>query len=446
MGEKMKKKFEKRIDHLDSNKLFDELRFHPLIIRSSGSLFKSGHYSQAIFEAYKAINNYVKEKSGRGKLDGKDLMAKVFREDNPIIKLNELKTTSDKDEQEGFKFLFMGAMVGIRNPKAHDSIIHSDPIRALEYLSFASLLMRRIDEGIVTWKISQITESLEQKTFIKESEYVDALLQKLPSNQYKELTLQLIDMYLNSHITQNTKLNCLFLHGYLIDKIQNRSERKIIAKKISALFERDDTILSGFKLLFPGLLEFFSDDLQKKVFHLIVQDVSKGELSHRGHLSGAELTKFVIRLRKDMPEKYREKVCSSLIEGLESGEWVRQGFCTKIAIQISDIIPYQTVSKIVELIGEAIIGVYPSVSAIKQLEKYLHILPYEWYNLLLQFFNSQVDSEDKIETIGVLKIRQSIEWLSKILASKEFDKKLREKIEHLIKKLQKIDSEKPMPL
>jgi uncharacterized protein (TIGR02391 family) len=125
------------------------MEFHPEVIRASKSLFETQHYAQAIFEAFKAVNNFVKQKTGLS-LDGKDLMAKVFKEEGPIIKLNELKTRSEQDEQEGFRFLFMGAMVGIRNPKAHDNITQPDPHRALEYLGFASLLMKRIEEGEIT--------------------------------------------------------------------------------------------------------------------------------------------------------------------------------------------------------------------------------------------------------------------------------------------------------
>jgi uncharacterized protein (TIGR02391 family) len=107
-------------------------------------LFESKHYAQAIFEAFKAVECYVKEKTGQT-LSGKDLMAKVFREDAPIIKLNDLSDQIDRDEQEGFKFLFMGAMVGIRNPKAHSMIDQQDPYLTLEYLAFASMLLKRID-------------------------------------------------------------------------------------------------------------------------------------------------------------------------------------------------------------------------------------------------------------------------------------------------------------
>ena len=138
--------------------LFNKMQFHPRVIEASRKLFNDEHYRDAIFRAFTAVNNFVKEKSGlsskeiRGMKDSQ-LMAKVFDVNNPIIKLNELIADTDISEQEGFKFLFMGATIGIRNPKAHDNIIQTDPFRTLEYLSLASLLMKRVEEGVLV-KIS----------------------------------------------------------------------------------------------------------------------------------------------------------------------------------------------------------------------------------------------------------------------------------------------------
>jgi uncharacterized protein (TIGR02391 family) len=131
-----------------ANRIFDDMQFHSKVVEASRSLFQTGHYSQAIFEAFKAVNNSVKEKAC-SELDGRNLMAQVFSETDPVIGLNDLKSQSDRDEQEGFRFLFMGAVVGIRNPKAHDNVKQADPYRTLEYLALASLLMKRIDEGVV---------------------------------------------------------------------------------------------------------------------------------------------------------------------------------------------------------------------------------------------------------------------------------------------------------
>ncbi len=132
-----------------SIQLFDAMHLHPEIIEASRKLFKDGHYRDAIYRSFVALNQLVKDKSGlspnelRGMKDSQ-LMARVFDINNPIIKLNNLITDTEISEQEGFKFLFMGATIGIRNPKAHENIIQNDPHRTLEYLSFASLLFHTI--------------------------------------------------------------------------------------------------------------------------------------------------------------------------------------------------------------------------------------------------------------------------------------------------------------
>jgi uncharacterized protein (TIGR02391 family) len=120
---------------------------HPSIKKVSENLYLDGYFPHSILEAYKAINNLVKKKSGRQDLDGQELMSTVFSYKNPIIKLNEFQSQSDIDEQMGFMFLYMGAMTGIRNPKAHDTVEQKDPIRTMEYLALASLLARRLEEG-----------------------------------------------------------------------------------------------------------------------------------------------------------------------------------------------------------------------------------------------------------------------------------------------------------
>jgi uncharacterized protein (TIGR02391 family) len=125
--------------------LFDDRKFHRLVVKASQKLFRDRHYSQAIFEACKMLNKTVQGLS-KSDLDGKKLMLDVFSVNDPKLKLNPFVTQSDKDEQEGFMHIFAGVMHGIRNPKGHDIINLKDPIRALEYLSLLSLLFRRLDE------------------------------------------------------------------------------------------------------------------------------------------------------------------------------------------------------------------------------------------------------------------------------------------------------------
>ena len=60
--------------------------------------------------------------------------------------LNELREQTDLDEQEGMMHLFEGAALGIRNPGGH-SFPEGTEQRAMEYISFLSLLAYRVQEA-----------------------------------------------------------------------------------------------------------------------------------------------------------------------------------------------------------------------------------------------------------------------------------------------------------
>ncbi|MFS8111259.1 TIGR02391 family protein [Rhizobium jaguaris] len=122
---------------------FDERNVHPDISAVSLELFDDGHYSQATFEAFKYLDLQIKKLSGVND-SGFKLMMSAFADTNPKIKLTSMTTQSEIDEQNGFKFIFAGAMAAIRNPRGHE--INIDPIdRCLDHLSMASVLLRRLE-------------------------------------------------------------------------------------------------------------------------------------------------------------------------------------------------------------------------------------------------------------------------------------------------------------
>jgi len=123
---------------------------HPNIRQAADRFIESDHLDMAIFEAFKAVNLRVKAMSGLS-LDGQDLMAKAFGDDsdpNPPIKVADLKTETGRNIQSGFRFMFMGAVRGIRNPDAHELFEPVSESEAFEELGFASMLMRRLDDAV----------------------------------------------------------------------------------------------------------------------------------------------------------------------------------------------------------------------------------------------------------------------------------------------------------
>lgn len=122
------------------------LNLHPRIEEVASELFENGYHMEAVFAASKALVNYVKDRSGRHDLDGTGLMTTVFSQKTPVLSFNNLTTQTDLDEQQGMMHLFVGAVLGIRNPGGH-SFPEGDEQRAVEYLSLISLLAYRTKEA-----------------------------------------------------------------------------------------------------------------------------------------------------------------------------------------------------------------------------------------------------------------------------------------------------------
>jgi uncharacterized protein (TIGR02391 family) len=125
---------------------FSDLDLHPEVARAASDLYKNGHYANAIEDAVKALNNWVRHRSAVSDRDGTTLMEFVFNPKNPILKFNALADQSDLDEQKGFMMMMSGAVAGLRNPRAH-KIIVDDPESALEFIAFISLLAKFVDKA-----------------------------------------------------------------------------------------------------------------------------------------------------------------------------------------------------------------------------------------------------------------------------------------------------------
>jgi uncharacterized protein (TIGR02391 family) len=106
-------------------------------------LFDNAHYSEATFEAFKYIDKQVASQSGIHK-SGEALMMDAFNVDSPKINIATFSGASGVDEQRGYRFLFAGALVGIRNPRGHEHSVVDSPDVCLAHLAFASMLLRKL--------------------------------------------------------------------------------------------------------------------------------------------------------------------------------------------------------------------------------------------------------------------------------------------------------------
>jgi len=129
-------------------RLFADRGFHPEVVRHCAKLFQQGNYFHAVFEAAKAYNKAVKDKSGLS-ADGHQLMMRVWDARTGVLKRTACATETDINVQDGLKFLSAGLMQAIRNPTAHEPALlwPIDQKDCLDILGFIAFLFRQLDSS-----------------------------------------------------------------------------------------------------------------------------------------------------------------------------------------------------------------------------------------------------------------------------------------------------------
>lgn len=136
-------------------KYYDWQNINPVIRNLARSRFESTHYADAVEASFKEINDIVKKKHfdlTGNELDGVPLMRRVFTSTAnnnyaPLVPLTPNSNESERNVQEGYMNILVGAMQGIRNPTAHANLnIHPD--ESWEMIVLASHLLNRISDKL----------------------------------------------------------------------------------------------------------------------------------------------------------------------------------------------------------------------------------------------------------------------------------------------------------
>ena len=120
---------------------------HPEVLKYCREELMQDNYFHAVFEAARAWAQRVRDMTGLT-LDGAALFDMAFAESNPRIRINPMRTETDRSEHKGFALLIKGAFAAIRNPTAHEpKILWQGEDDAADYFTLLSLLHRRLDKA-----------------------------------------------------------------------------------------------------------------------------------------------------------------------------------------------------------------------------------------------------------------------------------------------------------
>lgn len=119
---------------------------HSQIVEHALPKYQDGHYRNAVLDSVIAVFDLIRNRTGLSE-DGDELIGKAFSLSKPYLILSEIDSDSGKNNQKGFIQIFKGIYQGVRNPSAHSLSSDLTNIEAAQYLVFASLLARRVEEA-----------------------------------------------------------------------------------------------------------------------------------------------------------------------------------------------------------------------------------------------------------------------------------------------------------
>lgn len=232
--------------------------------------YENKDYTEVVRDALLCLTTEIRKKSDLTDSDGVDLINKAFSEKQPLIKINKLETTTDKNKHRGIMDLSKGLIEYFRNPMSHSKQEYSKKVAdailvLLDEVILEEIIGSKSINSIEDWYL-EITNDLFPNT----ERYAKSLISAIPKNKYYELAVML---YKNRN-------NITKLKDKIIDElVNNLSEEEF--KDYCEVIENDlfgniteNDVISSLKFISTNIWNKLSDLAKSKVEDIAKEDIS----------------------------------------------------------------------------------------------------------------------------------------------------------------------------
>lgn len=130
------------VERLTLERLLPEFLLHPAIRAASIEIFKIGKYDAAVFEAFKTVENAIREAAELPPdAHGMPMAAKAFNSETGLLAVPD----DPPGERQAMQQLMAGAVGVFKNPRSHRNLDLTDPKEAAQMLIIASHLLQIVD-------------------------------------------------------------------------------------------------------------------------------------------------------------------------------------------------------------------------------------------------------------------------------------------------------------
>lgn len=281
--------------------------------------YNSEDYKNAILDSIQFIGDIIRNKSGLDS-DGNQLVGNSFGGSNPKIKLNKLKTESEKNFQKGIESILRGIYSAYRNPRSHSKINDSEQ-EAFEIIIFINHLLKLIDKSEGKFSTEIFLKRVFDRDFVQSKKYAELLVKEVPNNKVLETS---IEIFRNK---ETGKINNL---KFVWDSLQSRlseDEMSEILALVSEELRFTESLSQVIRsiALFSSKWEAIDEDARLRAENKLIQLIPDAEKDYHGQTNESGIyvswLKSVVKI-----SLLRMEIAQKLFDSLNSRNEDRQRF------------------------------------------------------------------------------------------------------------------------
>lgn len=155
------------------------------------SHYNNKDYTEVVRDALLCMATEIRKKSDLADDDGVDLINKAFSEKNPLIKINKLSTTTEKNKQAGIRDLSKGLIEYFRNPMSHSKQTYSKRIADAILVLLDDVILDEIMDSRSINSIEDWFLEISNDLFSNTERYATNLVTTIPENKRLDLSVLL---------------------------------------------------------------------------------------------------------------------------------------------------------------------------------------------------------------------------------------------------------------
>lgn len=376
-----------------------------LLKESIKTHYENEDYTEVVRDALLCLTSEIRKKSDLTDSDGVDLINKAFSEKQPLIKINKLETTTDKNKHRGIMDLSKGLIEYFRNPMSHSKQEYSKEVADAILVLLDEVILEEIVESKSINSIDDWYLEITNELFPNTERYAQNLVSTIPKNKYYELSVML---YKNRN-------NIPKLKDKIIDELVNNLSPEEF-KDYCDVIERDlfgnvqiNEIISSLKFLSTNIWKNLSNLTKTKIEDMALEDISKlyidFEYDGRDFIPSKQENGYILENSIHILENFSnlQDIINILIEKLtiDSNEFLQDYLFDNyflLIINNSSEVYYDLIDVIYDKLGYKNKPVWYN-----KVKKIIRDLPKDnnWYTILANGFGLELLDKDQLEDLEI---------------------------------------------